>query len=402
MALSDRRTLRVLLTIFFFAVVCATLYAARFVLLIFVFAILFAYLIDPIVEFLQRHSLFFKDLRRPAVVEVYLMSLLLTALAGHAIAPRLISLNGKIVRNTSRRVRRPFHGRYCQNVGQKYGWSEAQERALKVFLARHREDVEQFRARCRETHIECASGFVVVPILAIFFLRDGEHMADAFIQIVSTRENHRTIRAIADELNAMLKRYIRAKVTLSGCSFIFYSAALLSLQFPHAIALGVLGGFLEFIPVAGWMTSAAAIIGAGILTHVHWIWMAVLLGVWRIVMDYFVSPRVMGQNLEIHPLMVIFGMMVGGEIGGIVGIYLSIPLMVVIRVIWRRLLYGTETKTEIDSEAVCNLVIHSADRNYHPQPPMMPCAYTFPPTTSSAGCRVSRGSLGLHLLATSP
>ena len=53
-------------------------------------------------------------------------------------------------------------------------------------------------------------------------------------------------------------------------------------------------------------------------------------------MDYFISPRILGKNLEIHPLMVLFAVMVGGEIGGIVGIYMSIPLMVVIRVIWRR------------------------------------------------------------------
>jgi hypothetical protein len=70
MAFPDRRTLNALLTIFFFALVCATIYAARLILLIFIFAILFAYLIDPVVKFLQRHSLFFKNLRSPAVVEV--------------------------------------------------------------------------------------------------------------------------------------------------------------------------------------------------------------------------------------------------------------------------------------------------------------------------------------------
>lgn len=53
-------------------------------------------------------------------------------------------------------------------------------------------------------------------------------------------------------------------------------------------------------------------------------------------MDYFISPPVVGQNLEIHPLMVLFAVMVGGEIGGIVGIYLSIPLMVVVRVVWQK------------------------------------------------------------------
>jgi len=350
-ALSDGRTLKVLLTISFFAVVCATLYAARFILLIFVFAILFAYLIDPIVEFLQRHSLFFKDLRRPAVIEVYLMLLLLTALAGHAIAPRLININSKLFEVLPGVFEDLSTGDIAKTVGHKYGWSEAQERALKVFVARHREDVEHFAHSVEQLTSNALLVLIVVPILAIFFLRDGEHIAGALIQIVSTKGNHLTIRAFADELNAMLRRYIRAKVTLGGCSFVFYSAAMLLLQFPHAIALGVLGGALEFIPVAGWMTSAAAIIGAGILTHTHWIWMAVLLGVWRIAMDYFISPHVMGHNLEIHPLMVIFGMMVGGEIGGIVGIYLSIPLMVVIRVIWRRLLHGTETKTEIERDA---------------------------------------------------
>jgi predicted PurR-regulated permease PerM len=51
-------------------------------------------------------------------------------------------------------------------------------------------------------------------------------------------------------------------------------------------------------------------------------------------MDYYISPRIVGQNLEMHPLMVLFAVMVGGEIGGIVGIYLSIPVMVVVGGIW--------------------------------------------------------------------
>src|SRR5207245_8411208 len=86
MAFPERRTADVLLTILFFAVVCAALYSARRIILIFVFAIFFAYLIDPVVKFLQRHSLFFKNLRGPAVVEVYLAFVILIALAGYTFA----------------------------------------------------------------------------------------------------------------------------------------------------------------------------------------------------------------------------------------------------------------------------------------------------------------------------
>ena len=85
---------------------------------------------------------------------------------------------------------------------------------------------------------------------------------------------------------------------------------LLILGFPHALALGLLAGALEFIPLAGWMNSASTIIG--FLTHSNWIWMAALLGVWRMLIDYWIAPRVLGHELEIHPLLVIFTEMVGG------------------------------------------------------------------------------------------
>jgi predicted PurR-regulated permease PerM len=98
---------------------------------------------------------------------------------------------------------------------------------------------------------------------------------------------------------------------------------MLVLSFPHAIALGLLAGLLEFIPVAGWMISATSIVTLGVLTHSHWIWMAALLALWRMLMDYWIAPRVMGHELEIHPLLAIFAVMMGGAIGGIVGVYLS-------------------------------------------------------------------------------
>jgi predicted PurR-regulated permease PerM len=53
-------------------------------------------------------------------------------------------------------------------------------------------------------------------------------------------------------------------------------------------------------------------------------------------MDYWIAPRVMGHELEIHPLLAIFATMVGGAVGGIVGVYLSIPLVATLRVVWHR------------------------------------------------------------------
>src|SRR5215470_18246979 len=89
MAFPDRRTLNVLMTTLLFALVLVIVYVARAVIVIFVFSILFAYLINPIVRFLQKHSLFFKNLRGPHVVEAYLAFVFAIALLSYGLAPHL-------------------------------------------------------------------------------------------------------------------------------------------------------------------------------------------------------------------------------------------------------------------------------------------------------------------------
>jgi predicted PurR-regulated permease PerM len=336
MTFPDRRTLNILLTTLLFAVVLVTMYVARTVLIIFSFAILFAYLIDPVVQFLQRHSLFYKNLRGPHVAETYLTFLLFFALVAHVFAPRLISFNSRLFRTAPALIEGLSTGEIATSIGNKYGWSDSQTLHLKEFLQGHREQTLRLVQTAERFTSNALAVVIVVPILAIFFLADGRRMTEGVIQAVSSGSDRQYLSEIAAELNIGLKRYIRAKVILGVCSFAFYSVSMFALGFPHAIALGFLGGVLEFIPVVGWMISATAILLVGAFTHSHLIWMAALLGLWRVCMDYLISPRVVGENLEIHPLLVIFAVMVGGEVGGIVGIYLSIPLMVVIRVIFEK------------------------------------------------------------------
>ena len=62
--------------------------------------------------------------------------------------------------------------------------------------------------------------------------------------------------------------------------------------------------------------------------------MAGLLVAWRLVQDFVLSPRIMGVNLEVQPLIVVFALMVGGQVGGIAGLYLSVPTVAVLRIVW--------------------------------------------------------------------
>ena len=106
---------------------------------------------------------------------------------------------------------------------------------------------------------------------------------------------------------------------------------------PYALMLGTAGGLLEFIPVVGPLVASVLIIGVALLTgYQHWIIVLIFLIAWRLIQDYVVSPRVMGKSMELHPLAAIFGVLAGGEIAGVLGVYLSIPVMASLRIVWRR------------------------------------------------------------------
>jgi len=338
MSFPDRRTVDVLLTTLLFLVVCSLVYSARRVMLVFVVSILFAYLINPIVRFIEGHSLFFRNLRGPALVEVYLLLLILIAIPARTLVPALLrQTSGLRVAAPALLSDHPDEDLVTE-VGSRYGWTDLQEVRLKAFLAGHRDDLRRLVLNAEHqlpTAAQALGFLLVIPILAIFFLREGGDLANSFILFASSRGRSESVRELAKKLDAALKNYIKAKVILSSLSLVVYSVTMLLSGVPYAVILGICGGVLDCIPVAGGIVAAAMMISVGVLTHSHWIWMTLLLVGWRVAQDYFIAPRIMGRSLEIHPLMAIFGVMAGWEIGGVVGIYLALPLMAAASVVSR-------------------------------------------------------------------
>ncbi len=334
--LLDRRTAKILITILIFAALLAILYVARGVIVLFAFAVLLAYLINPVVRFLQRHSLFLKNLRGPHVAEAYLAFLIGAGFLIHTFIPDLHRHPTRLIENVQTLTERISSGEIADDLGKSFGWGETQNVRARTFIQGHKAEFDNFLKTARQFVFVALSGLVVIPILALFFLSDGEKLAEQVIRLVSNPGNESAIRSLAAELDLTLQHYIRAKVILGLLSMIYSGVAALLLGFPNAVVLGLLAGTLEFIPIAGWILAAATILTIGFVTHAHWIWMLLLLVVWRMLMDYGIAPKVMGHELELHPLLAIFTMMVGGAVGGIVGIYLSIPLIAAGRVIWRR------------------------------------------------------------------
>jgi len=286
---------------------------------------------------LQRHSRLGRKNRTWAIAQVYLAAFLVLGGLGYELGPHLIGQLKSLNAALPQILHGLSNGNAAAEMGARHNLSAVQQQRIHDWLASNHDFITHLFERGAASAAYVAASAVwlfVVPILAIFILRDGRQLADAIVNAMGRQRNKARINQILVQVDEMLAKYVRAQLALGGLSFVFYGGSMLFLKFPYAIALGLLGGILEFLPGIGWVASAAIFLTIGFLTHAHWIWMGVLLVLWRLVQDYVNSPRIMGNNLQLQPLTVLFALMVGGQIGGIAGLYLSVPAVAGLRVVW--------------------------------------------------------------------
>jgi predicted PurR-regulated permease PerM len=333
----DDRAGNVVTTVALFVAAAAVLYMAGGAFLILLLSLLFAYLLEPAITLVQQHSRLGRKNRTWAIAQVYMVGTLVLGSLTYEFGPHFAAQMRNLNATVPAILQELSSGRAAASLGARHGLTSAQQLWIQDLLARHHDFISRVFERGAASAAYVAASAIwlfAIPILAIFILRDGRQMVDAFSDTVGARGDKTLFKRILRRVDTMLAKYIRAQLALAALSFVFYSVSMLVLRFPYAIALGILGGVLEFLPAVGWIASAVAILTVGFLTHSHWIWMAGLLVVWRLVQDYVNSPRIMGENLELQPLTVIFALMVGGQVGGIAGVYLSVPAVAVLRIVW--------------------------------------------------------------------
>lgn len=337
MALIDSRTTRILFTIFVFAVGFAFLYVARRTLIAFLFAVFFAYLVDPGVSRVEK----FAKSRTAAIAVIYLLIVLALGTLFFFIGPRIGHETQKLTDSMPSLVERINSGQIVQDIGIEHGLTKNTRDQLSAFLKAHTGDLLKLAQRAGLRIAEVAQEgwiLVLIPILAAFFLKDGRAFSQVALSFVHSKPQREFLQGVINDMNLMLAQFIRAQLTLAALSWVAYTTFLgLIMHVPYALMLGTAGGILEFIPVVGPLVASVLIIGVALLNgYEYWLIVGIFLLVWRLVQDYVVSPRVMGKTMELHPLAAIFGVLAGAEIAGVLGVYLSIPVMASLRIVWRR------------------------------------------------------------------
>ena len=332
----DSRAARYTWTAAVVLLLLGALYLIRTTLLIFVIALLFAYLLYPLTDLIARHLE--AKTRTPALAITFVLVLGVLAVFG-------VSIGSAVAEEATNLTKQApaFLDRIRENPGpgpegvrtlksQVSGFIEGQ-------LREHYDEVTQSLPRLGLRVLSASTNLVdliIIPILSFLILRDGRRIRDGFLEMLDSGQEAAQ-RTLAD-IHQLLLVYMRSLLFLCCATFVAFGVALSVMGVPYALLLASIAFPLEFIPVVGPLMSSVIIIAVSVISgYSHVLWVVIFLGIYRLFEDYFLSPHLMSRGVELHPLMVIFGVFAGGQIGGIAGIFLSVPSLALIRLLYHHL-----------------------------------------------------------------
>jgi predicted PurR-regulated permease PerM len=333
--LFDKKTAQVLFTALLFGLVLLFLYSAWRAIMAFLFAVFFAYLLEAPVSKFQA---WFRGSRTAAIAVVYLLFLGALVVVFSLLGPPVVQETQKLAQQAPEWAGRISSGQIAEQLGTHYGWSQSTRERMKGLLSEHQEEIitaTQGLVLRAVRSLQNTWWLILVPILAIFFLKDGNRFVQMIVNSVEDEQSRQVVAATVEKMHTMVGHFIRAQLLLSLLAMVVVTIVLRIMNVPYAIALGPAAGALEFIPVVGPFIGGAVIMGVAFLAgYKHLLWVLGFLIVWRLIQDYVSSPRIMGETLELHPLAVLFGVLAGGEVAGVIGVFLSIPVLATLRILW--------------------------------------------------------------------
>jgi len=336
----DPRAARAAWTVFLVALAVAASYAIRETLVVLMIALLFAYLLMPLIATVERYTPG-RISPRFALVIVYVALLGIIVALGLTVGLRI----GEEASNLATRLPDLLKNRqWIDTIPLPY-WAEP----VRARLVQSLQGELDNGGKDVLPYVKTLGGqllygmrysiyIVLIPILSFFFLKDGRTMRESMLSGFSVRKQRVMVDEILDDINRLLGKYMRALVLLGLSGFIAYTIFLESTGAQYGVLLACIAGLGEFLPVVGPAAAGAvALLVTGLSGYQHLLAFAIFWLVLRIFQDYVVSPYVMGKGVELNPLLVLFGVLAGEQIAGVVGMFFSIPVIATLRILFVRM-----------------------------------------------------------------
>ena len=198
-------------------------------------------------------------------------------------------------------------------------------------------------------------GYVVLtPVLTFYLLRDYDAIK-ARVRDLLPRSREAAIVDFATEYDALLAKYLRGQVTVAIILGLLTGVLLFLVRFPYPFLLGALVGVLGLIPFLGLVLSIipaiiVALVSGNVVTSL--IKVAGVYGFTQVLEGSFISPRIVGESVGLHPVWIVLALSVGGFFFGFVGLLIGVPGAVGVKLLVVRALARYRRSALFDEEAV--------------------------------------------------
>ncbi|GBL47463.1 putative permease often clustered with de novo purine synthesis [Sulfuriferula multivorans] len=187
--------------------------------------------------------------------------------------------------------------------------------------------------------VSLVANLVLIPVVFFYLLRDWDVMIDWADGLVPRRW-HSKVRQLATEIDAVLSEFLRGQLSVMLIMAVFYTTGLWIAGLDYALPIGILAGLLVFVPYMGAISGMALATLAGLvqfssLSGMIPVW--VVFGIGQLVEGYVVVPRLVGERIGLHPVMVIFALLAFGEVFGFFGVLLALPISAMLLVALRHI-----------------------------------------------------------------
>jgi len=179
---------------------------------------------------------------------------------------------------------------------------------------------------------------LISPVVAFYLLRDWDLIV-AKINSWLPPKRASVIRQLSSNVDTVLAGFVRGQLLVSTAMGVLYSVGWMLTGLDFAIILGVLAGVMSFIPFVGALFAAGVAVAMGIG---QWgldpIQLGMVAGVFLVVQTIesgFLTPRLIGERVGLHPVWVLFAVFAGGEVMGFVGVLIAVPTAAAIAVLVR-------------------------------------------------------------------
>ncbi|WP_028790585.1 AI-2E family transporter [Tetragenococcus muriaticus] len=193
---------------------------------------------------------------------------------------------------------------------------------------------------------------VTMPVILFYLLKDGKRIAPYFVQFLPTKMRQPTLRVLK-EMNQQVSSYIRGQLTVAFAVAILFMVGFSIIGLDYAITLGVIAGFLNLVPYVGSFLAMIPAIFLGIVGGpVLLIQVIIVFAIEQLIEGRLISPLVLGNQLAIHPVTILFVLLTAGNLFGFFGVVLGVPAYAALKVVitnifnWYKTISGVYTDDE--------------------------------------------------------